>query len=98
MAKRDAKAAKMQSRRVTPKGTKPGPTPPASNRYTPPTPDIKRPSPRWVPILMFSLFAIGMLVIVLNYFAVLPGEVKNGYLMLGLAFITGGFITATQYR
>jgi len=36
---------------------------------------------------------------VLNYVdVVLPGATSNGYLLLGLGFILGGIITATQYR
>jgi len=47
---------------------------------------------------MFTLFILGMGIIISNYLEILPGDAKNGYLFLGLGFITGGFITATQYR
>lgn len=91
----DAKATKRTSKRVTPKST-----PAASTRYTPPTPHYEDlPSPTWVPVLMFTLFALGMLTIFLNYVAILlPGATSNWYLLLGLGFILGGIITATQYR
>lgn len=91
----DAKASKRTSKRVTPKST-----PAASTRYTPPTPHYEDlPSPMWVPVLMFTLFALGMLVIFLNYVAILlPGATSNWYLLLGLGFILGGIITATQFR
>jgi len=71
----------------------------ASTRYTPPS-DRKydMPSPPWVPVLMFSLLALGIVTIILNYVELLPGAVSNGYLLLGLAFILAGIITATQYR
>jgi hypothetical protein len=40
-----------------------------------------------------------MVVIFLNYVAILlPGATSNWYLLLGLGFILGGIITATQYR
>lgn len=92
--------------RVTPKG---GPAsakrppsddaPTASTRYTPPSASPQDlPSPPWVPVLMFSLFGIGMVVIFLNYVSLLPGAVSNWYLLLGLGAILGGIITATQYR
>jgi hypothetical protein len=89
------KTSKRTSKRVTPKST-----PAASTRYTPPTPHYEDlPSPTWVPVLMFSLFALGMLVIFLNYVAILlPGATSNWYLLLGLGFILGGIITATQFR
>jgi hypothetical protein len=92
--------------RVTPKGgaapSKPtssdsGPDP--SSRYTPPVPQHFSESPRWVPILMFVLFGIGMLVIFLHYVDVLlPGADSNWWLLAGLGSILGGIITATQYR
>jgi hypothetical protein len=93
---------KVEGGRVTPKG---GPVRDAgvstgSGRYTPPS--VRRdlmPSPRWVPILMFTLLGLGVVVILLNYVDVLlPGATDNGYLLLGLALILGGIVTATQYR
>jgi len=94
--------------RVTPKGgTRPAKTkisrtetaPDASSRYTPPSPHFDdMPSPLWVPVLMFTCFGLGMLVIFLNYVSLLPGSVSNWYLLVGLGLILGGIITATQYR
>jgi Cell division protein CrgA len=84
-------------KRVVPKGT-PGRRPEPTGRYTPPIPREQRVSPPWVPALMFTLLGVGAIVIVLNYLGVLPGGQSNGYLLLGLALITGGFITATQYH
>ncbi len=91
--------------RVTPKG---GPVRaprrseesgrPASGRYTAPIPAEYRTSPRWVPILMLTLFSLGVLCIVLNYLGALPGSASNAYLLGGLGLIVGGFIVATQYR
>jgi hypothetical protein len=95
---------KIEGGRVTPKGgaarSSGSPAPTASTRYTPPTlRKDQMPSPRWVPVLMFTLLAIGVIVIVLNYIDILlPGATSNGYLLLGLGFILAGIITATQYR
>jgi hypothetical protein len=96
------------SKRVTPKGTVPGrpapraggsgSRPEATGRYTPPIPRSQKVSPPWVPVLMFTLLGVGALVIVINYLGVLPGSPDNWYLLGGLALITGGFITATQYH
>jgi hypothetical protein len=72
--------------------------PAASSRYTPPIPQSQKVSPRWVPIVMFALLGVGVAIIILNYLGVLPGGSDNLYLLVGLAAITGGFITATQYR
>ena len=69
-----------------------------SGRYTPPIPRAQKISPAWVPILMFAFLGLGVLVIVLNYVNLLPGEASNGYLLLGLALITLGFVTATNYH
>ena len=99
------------SRRVTPKGgekaSSSGPsskardarktetvvtrTPPPSQQTYP-----KGPSPWWVPTLMFALLIIGALVIMLNY--MVGDTASNTRLVIGLAFILGGIITATQYR
>jgi hypothetical protein len=92
--------------RVTPKGgAAPVPkrraddVPDASSRYTPPVPLHLQESPRWIPILMFSLFALGMVVIFLHYVQVLlPGADSNWWLLAGLGSILAGIITATQYR
>jgi hypothetical protein len=68
----------------------------ASSRYTPPVHHPPKVSPVWVPILMFSLFALGALTIVLNYLNVLPGDADSKYLVLGLGLVTSGFVTATM--
>lgn len=69
-----------------------------SKRYTPPQGSYADgPSPMWVPVLMFALLIIGALVIMLNYME-LFGEPSNIRLVIGLGFILGGIIAATQYR
>ena len=68
------------------------------SRYTPPTPKTVRHSPVWVPALMFTLFGLGVLIVILNYLGAMPGDTNNWYLFLGLGFVTGGFLVATQYR
>lgn len=86
--------ATRSSGRVTPKGTPTG-------RYTPPMPKEYKVSPPWVPVLMLALLILGMLIIVSNYLpnaGFLPGNTDNKWLLIGLGFITAGFITATKYR
>lgn len=69
-----------------------------STRYTPPTAKYAQgPSPWWVPALMFGLLAVGALIIILNYAGVF-GDADNIRLVVGLGFILGGIITATQLR
>ena len=90
--------------RVTPKGGAKGKPAPAvdagiaSGRYTPPIPREEKVSPWYVPAAMFTFLALGVIVIVANYLGLLPGDTSNGYLLLGLGFITVGFITATNYH
>ena len=89
------------SGRTTPKGTAPGKPAPSTGRYTPPAPKLEKPSPMWVPVLMFGLLLAGALMIVLNYLGLLPtdsGEASNWWLLGGLGLISLGFVTATQYR
>jgi hypothetical protein len=73
-------------------------TPSPSGRYTPPIPREVKVSARWVPIVMGTLLLVGAAMIILNYLELLPGGASNGYLLVGLALITGGFITATQWH
>jgi len=86
--------------RVTPKAApshSSGPVHPgASTRYTPPVPMSEKVSPPWVAPLMFALLGIGVAIIVLNYLGLLPGATDNWYLLVGLGFILGGIVTATQ--
>ena len=88
MAKDTAKS----TGRVTAKGRT------GSGRYTPPVPKQVKSSPRWLPVLMGALLGVGAVLIILNYLNVLPGGASNVYLLVGLALITAGFITATQWR
>ncbi len=88
--KKSGKPGGTTSGRVTPKPTA---------RYTPPVPRAEKVSPKWVPIVMFTSLGLGMLVILANYVSLLPGgEPSNMYLLLGLALITTGFVTATKYH
>ena len=53
----------------------------------------------WVPVLMFTCLGLGVLIILANYVGLMPGgDASNWYLLIGLALITAGFLTATQYR
>ncbi|MGH9001025.1 MAG: cell division protein CrgA [Acidimicrobiia bacterium] len=74
------------------------PASPKPSRYTPPTPRHLVRSPTWVPVLMFVCFGLGVLIVILNYLSALPGDASNGYLFLGLGFVTAGFLIATKYR
>lgn len=103
-ANKDTRSTKSTSGRVTPRANSDSRRPAASARYTPPTHEVYTESPRWVLILMAVLFGLGFLVLILNYADALPklplvGEAGGpGYLILGLGLITGGFVTASQYR
>jgi hypothetical protein len=89
--------------RVTPKGTSPASARAAASgtttgRYTAPIPDEYRSSPWYVPAIMLGLFGLGILVIVLNYLALLPASPSNWYLLGGLGGIVAGFVAATKYH
>jgi hypothetical protein len=70
----------------------------ASGRYTPPIPRSVKVSPKWMGPLILVLLILGALMIVLNYFNVLPAGPSNWYLVGGIVLIAGGFVVATQYR
>jgi len=82
----------------TPTGQTKRTTPAASRRYTPPVPQSAKVSPAWVPVVMFVLLGIGLVVILANYIGWLPGSTSNWYLVVGLGFILGGILTATQWH
>jgi Cell division protein CrgA len=68
------------------------------SRYTPPSPTKAPPSQLWVPVVMATTLAAGLVVIVTNYLELLPGDTSNRYLLLGLVLIVCGFMLATIYR
>ena len=80
---------RIEGGRVTPRGTSDAPRKPSAKTEE---------SPKWVPILMFSLLAVGVLIIFFNYVGWLPGGTSNSFLLLGLGSILGGIITATQFH
>ena len=63
---------------------------PASNKH----PE----SPTWYVATMFSLMAVGLLVIILNYIGALPGAFASAYLYSGLAGIGAGFMMTLNYH
>jgi hypothetical protein len=78
---------------------KPKPKPKAPGRYTPPAPKKAPGSKLWVPATMFTMLALGMIVIIGNYLQMLPGgEAQNSYLFVGLGLFVGGAILSTQLR
>lgn len=87
------------SKRVTVPGAKQGARTDGSGRVTAGR-NTPRPSPPWVPVLMFSLWALGLVLIMLNYMEVLPNTdgLSGWYLVAGLGSILGGILVATQYR
>ncbi len=86
---------RVQSGRVTPKGTHPDGYVSKTVSHT--GYKTQPPSPIWVPVLMFGLMGAGIIVILLNYVGSL-WTTNNGILLAGLGMILGGIITATQYR
>ncbi|MBK5287554.1 MAG: cell division protein CrgA [Acidimicrobiia bacterium] len=56
------------------------------------------PSQLWVPTLMFALLGLGVVIIVTNYFGILPGGANNAFLLIGIGEVTAGFIVATMLR
>jgi hypothetical protein len=70
-----------------------------SGRYTAPKPKSAKRSPLWVPSVMTTSLVTGLLVIVLNYLNLLPGDhAENRYLFLGLGLVVFGFALAANYK
>ncbi len=72
------------------------------SRSTAPPPKIEKkdqgPSPTWYVAIMFALMAIGVVVIILNYIGLTPGETNNFWLVIGLGAIAGGFGMTLNFR
>lgn len=67
------------------------------SRYQPPKPQKPPPSPRWVPILGLTLGALGILLILVNYFVPgLPGGNLN--LIFGFVLMAAGLVTLSRWR
>jgi hypothetical protein len=65
--------------------------------YIPPKPPKPKPSPRWVPSLGLGLIALGILLILLNYFiAGFPGG--NWNLVIGFVLMAAGLGVLSQWR
>ena len=67
-------------------------------RYTAPPPKKAPPSPLWYGVAITTLLLVGLFIVVLNYIGLLPGEAENRYLIVGLVFISAGFMMATGYH
>ncbi|MFW6090250.1 MAG: cell division protein CrgA [Actinomycetota bacterium] len=76
----------------------------SKDEFTPPEPDGRGEgaSPRWVAPTMVALLLLGLAWIVVynvagEYIPVI-GQLGGWNLVVGMGLITGGFITATQWR
>lgn len=65
---------------------------------TPPTRGKPKSSPAWYAFLVLGLMVVGVAMIVLNYMGLMPGDTRQLWLWVGLGFIAGGFMAATQWR
>jgi len=67
-------------------------------RYTPPPPKKAPPSPLWFGVAITTCLLVGLVIVVTNYIGLLPGDAENRYLIIGLVFISAGFMMATGYH
>ena len=55
-------------------------------------------SPRWYGPMILLVMAIGVIVIVLNYMGLMPGDTQPYWLFAGLGLIGAGFIATMWWR
>ena len=55
-------------------------------------------SPRWFGVLIVAMFALGVLIVILNYADLLPGGVNNAWLVAAIGAIFVGLLLATRYH
>jgi hypothetical protein len=70
----------------------------SKGRYTAPPPKKKAGSPLWFGVAITTCLVVGLLIVVTNYIGLLPGDAENRYLIVGLIFISLGFMMATGYH
>ena len=63
----------------------------------PPKPKPKQ-SPAWVGGLFFTLLALGVLLIIVNYLGLLPGGTRPVWMFAGLGAMAAAFVLATQWH
>lgn len=80
--------------RVMPKSK--GRRKPKRTTQAPPPPKEVKVSPTWYVATMFSLMAIGVIVIVLNYIDLVPGDLP--WLYIGLGSIAVGFVMTLNFH
>ncbi len=99
-AKQGSGKAQKKGGRVTasPKAAAGGPGPVQSSRYTPPIDRSQKVSPKWFGVLIIALFALGVLIVILNYAGLLPGGVNNAWLIAAIGSIFAGLLLATRYH
>jgi hypothetical protein len=68
------------------------------SRYTPPPPKKAPSSPLWFGVAITTFLLTGLVIVVTNYIGLLPGDAENRYLIIGLVFISAGFMMATGYH
>ena len=64
----------------------------------PPVHHEEKVSSKWYAAAMFSLMALGVLVIILNYIDLVPGGQRSMFLYSGLGSIALGFLMTMNYH
>jgi hypothetical protein len=67
-------------------------------RYTPPLPKSAKHSPVWIAVVSVSFIVGGLLIILLNYAAIMPASPSNWYLLGCIAAMFLGFLGLTNYK
>jgi len=66
--------------------------------HTPPPPKEVKVSPIWYVVLMFSLMAVGVVIIILNYIDLMHLDDPVNWLYVGLGGIAVGFMMTLNYH
>jgi hypothetical protein len=93
--------AMSQSKSKTAKTKKKGPTPKAGapkKTVEKPEPKGPRPTPLYVPVAAIGSIVTGLIVIILSFLEILPQAPQPQYNVVGLVFMSVGFVLATQIK
>lgn len=69
---------------------------PKQVQHTPPPPKDVKVSPKWYVWTMTALMTVGVLIIILNYIGLMPGEIR--WLYIGLIAIAAGMAMLLNFH
>ena len=55
-------------------------------------------TPLYIPVATFTFIIVGIIIIILNFLSLLPGDQQSQYSIIGVALLSFGLVSATQIK